>query len=315
MIKCILSYCNYRGTPGTSHYCERSLRKLLGNDAVVTLGHCNDIDVRDTNNPYPVLQDKILSGELDLARDAFLLEVESGGFDLGWVPPKDLGVPTAWWGIDTHISLNHHFVKASNYDKVFIAQKAYLSHIQSANQSTEWLLLACDPDIHDGQNITKVELDGNPQIVFVGHIHPAVHKYRLHLIHRLQTSGIRVNVYVEKWLKDVTQLYASSPMVLNCSLNGDINMRFFEALASGSLLVQDMFPPESGIEEVLSTCEDEIAMFYSSHDAVPGLILANINDSNKTVIPAYGREWVLKHHTYDHRMRVVLDRMGVSYDG
>jgi tetratricopeptide (TPR) repeat protein len=41
--------------------------------------------------------------------------------------------------------------------------------------------------------------------------------------------------------------YASSLIGLNASLNGDLNLRFFEVISSGSLLITDSLAPDSGI--------------------------------------------------------------------
>jgi hypothetical protein len=315
MIKCILAYCNYPGTPGTSYYCERALRKILGDSSVITLGHNNEIDTDDGVNPYPILEDKILSGELELSDDAILLEVESGGFDLGWHPSSAVHIPTIWWAIDTHIATEHHQNKAHFYSRVFLAQRAYLQTMRSSNMITDWMPLACDPDIHDGALVECDPAYANHDIVFVGHIHPVVHHRRCKLLRRLQDEGIDVGVYQEKWLKDVTTIYRSCPLVLNCSLSGDINMRFFEALASGSALIQDRFPPESGINFLLETTDHPVAMFYNNHEEAIDHIKSMRNNPSREVLGNAGRSWVLQHHTYEHRMRDLLTRLGVSYDG
>lgn len=46
-------------------------------------------------------------------------------------------------------------------------------------------------------------------------------------------------------------LYASSLLSLNISLNGDLNLRVFEVLSAGGCLLTDRLAPESGLEAIL----------------------------------------------------------------
>ncbi len=309
MIKCVLAYCNYRQCPGTAYYCELALRRLLGDSAVLTLGNNNDLHVDDGHNPYPVLHDAVLSGKVDLDPDAFLLEVESGGFDLGWVP-VNLPMKTAWWAIDSHISLSHHCARAPHYNQVFIAQRAYLDAVKEKNANTEWLLLACDRNIHDGLQYNADPSVPPADIVFVGNMHPSVHGRRIRLVKNLQSAGVRVAVHNGLWLDAVTKMYTSYPFVLNCSLNGDINMRYFEAMASGTPTIQDELPHASGVSQLHRTWVRNLVGYYRGEDDV-NTIKALLSDDKIIEAGPIAREWVLANHTYDHRMRQVCERMGV----
>jgi len=55
------------------------------------------------------------------------------------------------------------------------------------------------------------------------------------------------------------KIHAESRISLNCSLNGDINMRCFEILESGSLLLTDRLSPQSGLDLMLSEGEHYVA--------------------------------------------------------
>jgi len=304
MIKVILACCHYQNSPGTYYYVNRALRKLLGNDAVVTIGNANDIDTREVN-PYPILMDKINAGELDLDPKAILLEVESGGFDLGWTPPPEFPFKKAYWAIDSHISLIHHQPKSRFYDHVFLAQNAYVKQVQEYNKNTAWLPLACDEELHDGNRFPDQPMIPC-DITFVGHFYPAVHQRRMGLVHYLQSSGVQVGIFSDLWLDKVTEVYRKSRMVLNCALRGDINMRFFEALASGRCMVTDQLPPESGIKELLGG--EQVCLFYNSPEEARMMIKNPPKDPD--AIGMVGREWVLAGHTYQHRMKKVLEVVG-----
>ena len=46
------------------------------------------------------------------------------------------------------------------------------------------------------------------------------------------------------------RIYSESKIVLNASINGDLNMRVFEALTSGALLVTDRI--ENGLDTLFA---------------------------------------------------------------
>ena len=57
--------------------------------------------------------------------------------------------------------------------------------------------------------------------------------------------------------------YASSAVSLNCSLNGDLNLRVFEILAAGGCLLTDRLSPHAGLELLLTEGKD-----YIGYDSV-----------------------------------------------
>jgi spore maturation protein CgeB len=48
----------------------------------------------------------------------------------------------------------------------------------------------------------------------------------------------------------MAETYSASRIVFNRSIRDDLNMRVFEALACGSMLLTNALPPESGQEEL-----------------------------------------------------------------
>ncbi len=58
-------------------------------------------------------------------------------------------------------------------------------------------------------------------------------------------------------------LYGSSLISLNCSLNGDLNMRIYEILSAGGFLLTDQLSAASGIDEMLEPGKDYVS--YSDY--------------------------------------------------
>jgi glycosyltransferase involved in cell wall biosynthesis len=81
------------------------------------------------------------------------------------------------------------------------------------------------------------------------------HPYRCHVIESLQKSGLPFQMYRGS-PSEAADLYAESIVTLNVSLNGDLNLRVFEALAAGGFLLTDKLTRSSGLEILFSPGED-----------------------------------------------------------
>jgi tetratricopeptide (TPR) repeat protein len=82
-------------------------------------------------------------------------------------------------------------------------------------------------------------------IGFVGQA-AAHHPRRKRILEAIQRAGLPL---LQKSIPQSESLafYASSLLGLNASLNGDLNLRFFEVISSGSLLITDSLAPDSGL--------------------------------------------------------------------
>ncbi|MFO1045208.1 MAG: glycosyltransferase [Planctomycetaceae bacterium] len=241
-----------------------------------------------------------------LPRD--LGRVERGQFDafiyvddgLTYEIPPQLH-PSAWWAIDTHVSFERCLHRARQCDFVFAAQRDGSRRFQVSGIDATWLPLACDPDIH-GHEALRKERDW----CFIGNI---VTADRSEWIEWLRAEA--PNAFVgQRYFEEMARTYCQSRIVFNRSVGNDINMRVFEALASGSLLLTndlsengqtDLF--QNGIHLVTyRNCEEmlERLRYFLQHD------------EEREEIAARGRQEVLAKHTYRHRMEVILDTLAES---
>jgi GT2 family glycosyltransferase/cytochrome c-type biogenesis protein CcmH/NrfG len=112
----------------------------------------------------------------------------------------------------------------------------------------------------------------------------------------------------QKYFEEMARTYSASRVIFNRSILNDINMRVFEALCSGSLLVTNDLANNGQSElfhdgEHLVTYRDpeellEKTAYYLGHEDV------------REVIAARGRKEVLARHTYRHRMEQLLASIG-----
>ncbi|MGF7176651.1 glycosyltransferase family protein [Azospirillum doebereinerae] len=85
-------------------------------------------------------------------------------------------------------------------------------------------------------------------LTFVGQI-GAFHPYRRHVLTEVLRAGLPLQT-LRGTPEETADLYAASAITLNCSLNGDLNLRVFEALGSGGFLITDALSPDSGLERL-----------------------------------------------------------------
>ena len=208
--------------------------------------------------------------------------------------------PSVWWAIDTHLEYRRALKVAREADWTFAAQKRGVERLEADGvDNAAWLPLACDPDIH-GRQQTETPFD----IAFVGHVFPGERQRLLDEIARRYPNSYVGQCYLE----EMANVYSSAKIVFNRSLKDDVNMRVFEGLCSGSLLVTNALPPDTGQEELfergrhLATYDDEEELWHT-------LEFYLSNDDERQRIAQAGCEEVLRKHTYRHRMEAILSRV------
>ncbi len=83
----------------------------------------------------------------------------------------------------------------------------------------------------------------------------AYHPRRVILHSELAARGVEVAVHSAIPQDEAARLHAEAPMTINCSLNGDLNMRVLEAIGHGGLLLTDRLRPEAGLERLFVSGE------------------------------------------------------------
>jgi O-antigen biosynthesis protein len=210
--------------------------------------------------------------------------------------------PSAWWAIDTHLSPDWCGERAGNFDFVFAAQRDGAELLRRAGHASAcWLPLACDPEFHRRHQGPKAF-----DISFVGHLFPGPRSELVELI-----RSHFPNTFVgQKFFDDMARAYSESRLVFNRSLRNDINMRVFEALACGSLLITNDLT-DNGQDELF---QDGIHLAtYSDEDDLLDKIRYYLrNEDIRERIAGVGRSEALSKHTYRHRMRSILESVGAQ---
>lgn len=83
-------------------------------------------------------------------------------------------------------------------------------------------------------------------LTFVGQV-GAFHPWRRHVLDRLTEAGLPLTA-MRAPPEMAADIYAGSQITLNVSLNGDLNLRVFEALGAGGFLLTDALSADAGLE-------------------------------------------------------------------
>ena len=206
--------------------------------------------------------------------------------------------PTAYWAIDSHLKFNKHIkkVRVQDYNFLFVAHKDYVpKYREKGCKNVYWLSSACDPEIHKQHNLSlKYDL------CFVGSLGP--NSPRREVILKLQKE---FNMFVgQRYLHDMARTYSQSKMVFNKSLQGDLNMRVFEAMSCGRLLLTDRIC--NGLEELFID-KKHLVIYDRYKDLVEKAYYYLEHSEEREAIAHKGQEEVWKKHTYLHRARHLIE--------
>ncbi len=296
-----LAYVSYPAT--TAVYFERALRK---DHNVLTIGPTLPDELVEGWD-LKGLKDKIKPHDVQCGYEPDMFQLKQQFPQLPqpdlflWVEsvygyfPKNinnLNCPTACYLIDSHMNLQHHLQWAKDYDYVFIAQKEYLPIFKEhVHNNIFWLPLGADPDIHSKHNVEK-EFD----VGFVGSITSEVHKRRAELLNKI--SSVAKVEYKRCFLEEMAEHFSKSKIIFNNAIKNDLNMRVFEGMSIGSLLLTDE-THGSGQLEMFKDGEDYV--LYNDENIVEKVKYYLEHDEEREKIAKAGRERILRAHTYKHR--------------
>lgn len=204
---------------------------------------------------------------------------------------------SVYYVIDTHIDDKWRIdmAREKEFDYIFCAQTPALK-ADWHTKNVKWLPLGCDPEFHK----PKRKYDKVYDICHIGSVQPHWQSRR---IERLDTVLKAVpNFWVgNKLFYEVTEKYAQSKIVFNSAHSNDINMRVFEAMASGSCLLTDKQNWEGMFESGKHFLE-----YHDDKDMVEKAQWLLKNDVSRETMAKAGQELVLKEHKYIDRAKQIL---------
>lgn len=204
--------------------------------------------------------------------------------------------PRVFWAIDTHLDLAWYQEKAPDFDLVCVAQRDAVSELRNAGvKIVDWLPLACDPSVHRDWKTSRED-----DLCFVGNVFPGD---RAEMLQRVRSRFPKLLVG-QYFFDEMAQIYSRHKIGLNRSIRNDVNMRVFEVMACGALLMtndlaayglSELF--QDGVHCVTYADYEELIdklQFYLKYDAV------------RERVARQGTQEVTARHTYLDRMQRLL---------
>jgi SAM-dependent methyltransferase len=215
--------------------------------------------------------------------------------------------PSVFWAIDTHVKPDRCLERARDFDFVFCAQRQGREEMRRAGIPARWCPLAFDPEIHRKHPLPKI-LD----LSFVGHFGrfryqrflwtgKEIFRERGKLISFLKK---KFNLFTGNfYFEDMAVVYSISKIVFNRSVKDDVNMRVFEALGCGSLLLTNRIGPG---QDLLFKDREHLVEYKTRKHLAHAAEYYLSHDEERERIAEQGRALALKKHTYAHRMDYML---------
>jgi len=206
------------------------------------------------------------------------------------------GRKSCLWEIDNHIQQAGKVDWYERVDHVFVAQKFFLPLYPQ--EKTSWLPLAADPEKHrlfsDEPLMYDVGFLGNNTYTRRGELLKKIgEKYRL-----LCSTSDPGEAY--------SRQLSRCKLLFNCSMNNDMNMRFFESMSIGRMLLSDKVDGQDDLFNV--------GRHYVSYTDWPELdrkIEYYLNhDQEREKIASTGAAFIRAKHTYQDRLEAIIREMG-----
>ncbi len=212
-------------------------------------------------------------------------------------------IPTACFQIDTYAYTGSRIAWSMLFDLVFVFHPGYDVEFQKAGHPGAHVIPhAIDPSLFLGEELERVF-----EIGWVGQSRGPLYRTRERQLPMLSGS-FRMNDWSRRCEpEEMARIYRQSKIVVNIARDDfpqDANLRTFEAMAAGALLLTPL-PTELmriGFEDGV-----HFIGYRKEADIAPLVRKYLSEESVRSRIVEAAREQVLREHTYDHRAQAILD--------
>jgi len=206
------------------------------------------------------------------------------------------GKKSCFWEIDNHIHQGQDVDKYQKVDYVFVTQKHFLPLYPK--EKTHWLPLAADPEKHKFYDDEIQEFD----VGFLGNDTYPERRALLELIgqnYKLLRSTAKPG-------EEYSRMFSKCRMIFNRSMDNDLNMRVFEAMSIGRLLLTDKV---EGIDDLFVDGEHYVS-YKDSTNLIDKIAYYLSHEKEREKIAKTGANYVRAEHTYQHRLEAILKTTG-----
>ncbi len=279
---------NYQYVPTWNHrFMEDALREVadvtfVGCAGFGRPGFPADMDVREFIATMPSPPDYYMSAEYPL--------------HLG---VTELSCPTVFWGGDYWPGDKGRIETARLFDHVFVVGTEVARAFRDGGcKSVHFLPYAADTHCHRDFQMERIY-----DVGFVGFTHQGVQSERAVILSDM-AKRYKMNDYTKpSFGEEVGKIYSQSKIVVNFPNRQGFNMRVFETMASGALLITE--DVGNGQRELFE--DRKHFVLYRNKSEIQGLVDYYLaHEDERLAISREGQREVLAKHTYGHRMENML---------
>lgn len=210
--------------------------------------------------------------------------------------PIETPRPMAYWASDVHLGYPYRLEVSKKADFVFVAQKQGVEDMKRDGiPNPIWLPHAVEPLAYPKQEkFTK-----NFDVCFIGHVNSV---NREDALNRLFSEFPNFD-YGQALFEKAAERIGNSKIGFNIAMKDDLNMRCFETMATGTMLLTDRI---SHIEELFED-RKHLVLYDGLDDMVEKAKYYLAHDEEREKIAQAGYEEVMAKHTMQHRVDVILD--------
>ncbi|MDD5449010.1 MAG: glycosyltransferase [Candidatus Omnitrophica bacterium] len=241
------------------------------------------------------------SGRIEPRFDCYL-RIDDG--DYKYDIPHGRLKPSFFYASDVHLKKPFLAINgvAPLYDHVFCAQyDGYLKLKAVCGDKVSWLPHACDSELHRDLG-TERTID----IAFIGNDGGLPRKLLLQEIReRFPGSYIGNAPFTQ-----ISEIYSKAKIGFNYSIANDINMRVFEVMACGAMLLTNHV--EGNGFDGLFEDKKNVAVYSSPQEIFLMIKRYLENNNERRAVAAAGKDLAASSHTYDKRVSAMLEQMAMA---
>jgi len=275
---------------------ERYFKKTLED-----LGH--KVFVWDEGHRYDTcVHVKTVLNEIPEINPGVILQMESLGNRIIIKGLEEVDILTAFYAIDIHLNYYWHKEYAKLFDIVLVSQKDYVPLLRRDGiQNAHWFPWAIDPNV-----FKDYELERNLDISFVGIVDEHNRPKRSHIIREISDRfdihlfGTSISERIPQ--SEMAKIFSQSKIIVNESINREVNFRVFESMASGGLLLTEKV--ENGLDDMF--IDGTHLVTYEPNNLPERIEYYLSHEDERERIAGNGKEQVQKYHTLMTRTKELV---------
>lgn len=272
------------------------------------LGHCatsigtwSSSDIRITADDFSL--DRLLELASPQIVPDVILQIETLGSQRYLI--EGLGerkIPAFFFALDCHLNMLWQTEYAQLFDGVFATQKNCALRFFECCRVSSHVAWGFDENVFFDRHVRR-----DYDVSFVGTLDAENRIKRGKIIERIQKKGISLKLFGTNpqerlSASEMAEVFSRSKVVINESILAEVNMRYFEAMPCGAMLLTEDIGENLGQLFLRGKHLD----CYTPYDLEEKLEFYLSNDSKRIAIAEEGKRHCLEVHTWKHRAEEIL---------